>query len=94
MNSRILINGKEVSNPVVKGVISVIVFLLLLLLLVLLIPLIGIGIGIGLGAGLIGLTTLAIRYRLARRRLSKLREVPEESTFLSLPSASEEEKEI
>lgn len=75
MSSRITINGKEIKNPILKNTLTVVLllffFIFLLLAAILLLPIIGIGIGIGVGAGAIALTTLAIRYRIARRRFAQ-----------------------
>ena len=90
MKSRIVINGKEVRNPLARILLSALLLLLLLLAAILLLPLIGIGIGIGVGVGLLGLGILSIRYRIARRRFAeRLRDLPDEDSRHLLPPSDD-----
>lgn len=72
MQSRLYVNGKEVQNPVVRGMATTIflgiISLVILLLTILLFSIIGVGIAIGAGAAGIGLGSMAVRRAIAGRK--------------------------
>jgi hypothetical protein len=74
MTTRIIINGREVTSPAARAIITAIMLSmiagLLALLLFVLLPLVGVIVGLGLGAAAIGLGTLGLGLPLLRRRAS------------------------
>lgn len=76
MQSRLYINGREVHNPVLRGMVASIVMgivgLIVLLLSILLFSIIGAGIAIGAGLAGVGIGGMAVRNALTKRRSAKL----------------------
>lgn len=67
---RLVVNGREVTNPVARRIAGALVMLAVMLVLTLMalvvLPLIGIAIGVGLGLGAVALGSLLIGVPLAR----------------------------
>ena len=76
MQSRLYVNGREVHNPVLRGMAATIVLgivgLIVLLLSILLFSIIGAGIAIGAGLAGIGIGSMAVRNAILRRHSASL----------------------
>lgn len=76
MQSRLYVNGREVRNPVVRGLATTLILgiagLIFLVLAILFFSVIGVLVGIGMGIAGIGLGALAVRRAIDRRRRAEL----------------------